>query len=366
MKTVRARPLLVVSALAVAALLACAHTESTMPQPGGTAAMRLVDGSHAPMPAACGSTGSKCSEEVSGSGGWQLQLYRNFPMTGSSTPTQAVVVIHGTGRNAAGYFASMMSAASKAGIADRTLVVAPWFKTSEDKPAGKEGVWVNDAWKAGTPGTPSSLSSFAVIDQVMSTLADKKRFPNLKRITLAGHSAGGQFTQRYAAFGKAPNALAGVAINYVVANPSSFVYFDATRPQDKGFAVPSSSSCADYNQYKYGMAGRTGYPATVTPTQAAANYTSRQVTILGGSDDTVDNGDLDTDCGANLQGPNRAVRSENYLAYIHKIAPNAPHARVAIPGVAHESDAMFASPLAWPALFGVQGTQGAQRMDQSR
>jgi trehalose 6-phosphate synthase len=57
-------------------------------------------------------------------------------------------------------------------------------------------------------------------------------FPDLKTVVLAGHSGGGQLVHRYAVVGKAPAALAsaGIHLRYVVANPSSYVYFSDARP----------------------------------------------------------------------------------------------------------------------------------------
>ena len=45
-------------------------------------------------------------------------------------------------------------------------------------------------------------SSFEVIDHIVDELFDPALYPNLTRIVFTGHSAGGQFTQRYAALGK--------------------------------------------------------------------------------------------------------------------------------------------------------------------
>jgi pimeloyl-ACP methyl ester carboxylesterase len=324
--------------------------------PAATIGVRLTAG-HAPMPAACGRDGSRCRQELIGANGtgapWRLQTYQNVPMSGSTSVTQAVVVIHGTGGNAAGYFASMMNAATRAGVVGNTAVIAPWFKTGKNKPAHGEAVWTNDSWKDGGGAVrPAGLSSFTVLDQILATLADRSRFPDLRRITVAGHSAGGQFTQRYAAFGLAPGRLAGVAVNFVVANPSSFVYFSPVRPAaGGGFAVPLPGSCPGYDDYKYGMGHRSGYPAGPTPAQAAQTYVTRRVTLLSGGADVNDNGDEDTSCAAKAQGPDRNARAADYVNYIRAIAPGAAQDRIVVPGVGHDGDAMFASPLAWPALF---------------
>lgn len=192
------------------------------------------------------------------------------------------------------------------------------------------------------------------MDEILTMLADRQRFANLRRITVAGHSVGGQFAQRYAAFGLAPNQLRDVAVDYVVANPSSFMYFDAARPTSggSGFAEPAAPKCADYDSYKYGMRGRTGYAARLTPEQALATYASRRVTAINGADDTVDNGNLDTDCQANLQGPNRLVRGERFHQRMRQLAPGAPHDRIVVPGVDHDKEALYASAPVIKVLFG--------------
>lgn len=304
--------------------------------------------SHSPMPSSCGNANG-CKEELTAPAGWKFTVFRNFPMAGSSAVTRAVIVVHGTGRNADGYFASVMAAAAKSGVTKDTLVIAPWFKTSEDSPSSGEATWTSAAWKIGDGAqSPRGLSSFLVMDQIIATLASKQRFPNLRTVTLTGHSAGGQFTQRYAAFGLAPNALPGVTVRYVPANPSSYVYFNSTRPGGSG------GSCADFDKYKYGMSGRDGYPGKLSPNQVLANYSNRDVTIVNGGADTFDNGDMDSDCGAMLQGPNRATRGANFVQYIHKLAPGtaARQSRIVVNGVDHNGDAIYADPAVRNALFG--------------
>lgn len=281
-------------------------------------------------------------------------MYDSFPMSGSARPTRAVVVVHGTGRNAEGYFERAMQAARAAGVADRTMVIAPWFKADDEAGPG-EAMWTNDDWKQGYGAQrPTGLSSFAVMDDLVTSLADVRRFPNLTHITVTGHSAGGQFVQRYAAFGRAPNQLKRVSVNYVVMNPSSYVYFDDRRPNRNGtaFSVPSSSDCPNYREYKYGLDNRQGYPGRLSAAQATAQYAARRVTIVNGGSDTVDNGDLDTDCQAMLQGPNREARGRYFVQHFRGQHPGAPHNRLVVPGVDHDSERMLSAPVARQVLFG--------------
>ena len=83
------------------------------------------------------------------------------------------------------------------------------------------------------PPGPAPISSFEVIDVILARLADRARFPDLRRVVVAGHSGGGQMVQRYAVVGHGEAALtaAGIAVRYVVANPSSYLYFSAERPR---------------------------------------------------------------------------------------------------------------------------------------
>src|SRR5690606_19937597 len=112
--------------------------------------------------------------------------------------------------------------------------------------------WSDSGWKYGGDSTSSKkLSSFAVVDEMVRKLGDKKLFPNLTKITVVGHSAGGQFVQRYAAGGSAEGAVS-VPLRYVVANPSSYMYLNGYRINASGqWATPSG--CSNYDEYRYGL-----------------------------------------------------------------------------------------------------------------
>lgn len=295
-------------------------------------------------------------ETIKLSSGWKLTINRNFRFAGSPDVTDALIVIHGSGRNPVSTYTGMVAAAEKAGTSGHTMILAPHFKTEEDSPGSKEPRWTSDAWKAGESAVePKGLSTFTVMDELVTTMADKSRFPKLTRLTIVGHSAGGQFTQRYAAFGLAPNRVRGVEINYVVGNPSSYVYMDPVRPTASGtqFTAPSNASCK-YDEYKYGLEDRTGYVAKLSRDQVVQNYTSRRVTYLLGGVDVLKK-ELDTDCGAMLEGKNRRKRGDAYYSYIHNKYPNAPHNKIVVPKVGHDHYGLFESPLAKSVLFGVGG-----------
>ena len=272
------------------------------------------------------------TETIALPGGGKARVVTNVPLAGNKTVDRAVVVVHGTDRNAHDYYARMRTAARKAGVEVRTAVLAPWF----DK------AWP-DTWKQG--GLSGGVSSFEVVDQLLALLADPRLFPNVVRVTVAGHSAGAQFTQRHAVFGAAPTRL---PVNWLVANPSSFVYLDGWRPAP-------TKGCSSYNKYKYGLDRRPpGYVAALTDQQARSRYTGRAVTVANGGDDVTDDGDLDTSCAANTQGPHRLARGRAFTDRVRLLYPDAPHSYVVVPGVGHDSARMFQHSSLRPALFGVR------------
>lgn len=67
-------------------------------------------------------------------------------------------------------------------------------------------VWQGSQWASGQvnqyPYKQTTVSSYAVLDQMLQYYDNAALFPNLKSIVVAGHSLGGQAVVRYAALGK--------------------------------------------------------------------------------------------------------------------------------------------------------------------
>jgi pimeloyl-ACP methyl ester carboxylesterase len=192
-----------------------------------------------------------------------------------------------------------------------------------------------------------------VVDALLARLSDRALFPDLKTVVLAGHSGGGQLVQRYAVVGKAAAALsiAGIHLRYVIANPSSYLYFSDDRP-----AQFHGARCRDFNHWKYGPIDPPAYvkrDAADTWPQLEANYAQRDVIyLLGAADIDPHEKDLDTSCGAEAQGPVRFVRGQAYFAYLHARHPSGWHQRMwFVPGVAHSARKMFTSTCGVSAIF---------------
>lgn len=278
--------------------------------------------------------------------------------------TRAVVVIHGWPRRD---LTSADNAASKAGAAAaHTIVITPQFLIAADIEAHRLPDdmlrWGREGWKNGYDAHgPAPISSFSVIDAIFARLADRRLFPSLNQVVLAGHSAGGQYVQRYAAVGRgqAPLLAHGVAMRYVVANPSSYLYFNAQRP-----VAAAGGTCAHFDRWEYGLSGALP-PYVEQPVSASAieqHYLSEDIVyLLGTADNDPNHKELDRSCSAEMQGPTRLARGLNYAAWLRSENGGRFSQRVVeVPGVAHSSVRMYASTCGMAALFDRPGCEAME------
>jgi len=327
-----------------------------------TVSVLLIGGGCPPSRAAAPCTEpAACRTDMGFEGGHRLTLYVSAPLDRPQPDIRrAIVVIHGTDGNADGYFSTMARAAAMAGQASGTLVIAPRFIEAgdRDKPAPGEFFWNHGAdWRAGdlsSRDTPPRVSSFDLMNRLLETLADRAIFPNLAAIVLAGHSAGGQFVQRYA-IGQPENpALAGVQLSYIVANPSSYLYLDGRRPDPAkpgAFTIPSSSAC-QANRFKYGFEQPNSYFKPQSVDDMIARYRSRRVVYLLGEADTNPNAaNLSQTCAAKSQGGSRLARGKNFMASMDAFYQPHAHRLVTVPLVGHSSMRMFQSVRGLRVLF---------------
>src|SRR6185312_2240874 len=195
--------------------------------------------------APCTAATTACEQWITyGSGPARSMVYSTYSLTVPNAQiTRALIMVHGAGRNADHYFQTATAAAFLAGALENTIVIAPHFIAERDTAAPNEVLWPErgDTWRSGgmSPTNPT-LSSFDFMDEILRRLADKKVFPSLTKIVVAGHSAGGQFATRYEMANKVHGTL-GVSVSYVVANPSSYAWPVAVRPLPEGDADPATA-----------------------------------------------------------------------------------------------------------------------------
>ena len=178
---------------------------------------------------------------------------------------------------------------------------------------------------------------------------------------MAGHSAGGQYVQRWALLsGVQPRRL---DVRTVVANPRSFCFLDDRRFVNGTFRVPPVdlvAACPDYNAWEWGLdntANRLPTPYKDRAIVAAGGtdavvqrYQTRQVVCLAGELDLDESGN----CRAMFQGKSRRERSQHFMASLRYIYGRPAHHRLVVHGVHHDHCLMFQSPEGRQALFGLK------------
>lgn len=346
---------------------------------------------------------------------------------GDSKATMAIIVIHGAMRDADSYFCAFYDLHKDQAYRseDEVIVITPDFNYESDPGVEPGDAFWNKSrpwgdWRAGAHSTPNSghgrtVSSYAVLDTFVKLLSDKALYPNMDLVSVVGHSAGGQTVQRYALTSALPPEVRpGLAVRYVVANPSSYGYLDGTRPKytcgqcdcnprecdcdapcspdgpihdaalpfvrpGKGFNRdnPGAFVCghAKYNDWPYGLANRWGYTHNDVgfPMNVSLQlYPSRDVSYLVGQNDTCNDGlatcdgecwqrdnkeapcmrnHMDNRCPAMLEGPWRKMRGMTYMKFLSKYYGRDVHRFGIIDGCGHNATCIFVSELALAHVF---------------
>lgn len=304
-------------------------------------------------------------------------IYSTFALDKANPSlTRALIMVHGAGRNADHYFETAIAAGFLAGALENTLIIAPHFVAGKDKPAANEVLWSEGSysWRAGgmSPSN-TTLSSFDFVDELVRTLADKKRFPNLTKIVVAGHSAGGQYATRYAMSSKT-YATPGVQISYVVANPSSYAWPASVRPLPVGdanpvgadkealgpngekvhtdftFGMPDTSKALNYDKWPAGINNLAGYTDGMNSEQLVRQLVERPTTYLLGQVDVLPLGGFDSSPNAMAQGPTRRARGEAFFKYVTEKL-GAKHSAMIVSECGHNDRCIFTTNAVFPVIF---------------
>jgi hypothetical protein len=300
--------------------------------------------------APCTTATPVCTEFVAlGGGPARTMIYRSQPLNlKNEAITRALIVVHGTNRDADNYFRSILAAAFLADALEDTVLIVPHITSAaggcRDTLSPDEVSWNCSSWRTGGPSTANDkLTTFDMLDEILRRLAQKDKFPNLKMIVVAGHSAGGQFVNRYEMSNRVHESL-GVPVRYVVSNPSSYAWIDATRPLDV------EPTCANYDRWPYGFENRSGYASRVSDEDLRKQLASRPTTYLLGEIDILPLGGFDSSCSAMAQGATRLARGQAFGKYVNEKL-NANHQTVIAPLCGHNARCMFTADIALPVLF---------------
>ena len=262
----------------------------------------------------------------------------NHPLHDRNEDVEHVILaIHSSNHDAFMVYNNCMGLVDSYGdLSKRTLVIAPQFlmeKHLESSPDKNLLFWkVYPFWGSSISTTKSAgrdlrISAYSILDQVISDIFSKATFPNAQRLTILGHSAGGQLVNRFAASNTVEFDAArpaGVHCRYIVMNPSSYVYFSPKRSVDgstRGFSIPPRKvieSHPGYNNYGYGLDKLYSYHRNkgLTAEKIRQTYPQRNVIYLLGEEDCVADASMSTHPHAMLQGDNRLDRGKIYYGHL--------------------------------------------------
>lgn len=250
----------------------------------------------------------------------ELQVYKPAHYAGGPL----LLVLHGLGRNAAGYRDYAMPLADAQGW----LVVAPLFDRKRFPTwRYQAGGIVRDPRVEGEfPVEPEMRWMGYTLLGIIDAVRAAEGRPELG-YSVIGHSAGGQALSRFAAF--MPHA----ARHIVIANPSTWLW-------------PSREA-----RFPYGFGG---LPAAMTGDEALRRYLAQPIVVLLGAADTRRDNNLNLQEGAERQGANRLERGRNAFRTAQGIAQQ--HGwpfgwqLLEVPDTGHSARRMFGSAQALAAL----------------
>lgn len=334
----------------------------------------------------CTKVAESCTEWIAlGHGSARSLIYTTFRLdVPNSHIRRALIMVHGTLRNPDHYFKTATGAAFLAGALHDTVVIAPAFHSANGKycqdhlqPGEVNWRCGGDSWRSGgTAVSDPALTSFDFVDQILRKLADKKTFPNMAVIVIAGHSAGGQFVSRYEMANRVGDKL-GVPVHYVIANPSSYAWPAATRALPVGDGAPASavagwkdedphtnfsygtfdtSKAPTYDKWPYGLEQRTsGYTASMSDDQLKHQLASRTAFYLLSQVDTLPLGGFDGSPNAMAQGATRRARGEAFVKYVRDNL-GATHSNVLIvPECGHNDRCVYTTDNVLDVIFPAVG-----------
>jgi hypothetical protein len=236
--------------------------------------------------------------------GTRLNVFTYRP---ESTPRRVLVVFHGLNRDAGPYRDNARSLADRIGA----IVVSPEFDAERFSTDlyQRGGVAPHGAF------VPPGQRTVDMIAPLVAWARQASGQPALPH-ALVGHSAGGQFLSRIAAF------AATDAAHVVIANPSTWV-------------LPSTQDAVPY-----------GFGGTPEPDKALRAYLELPITALLGTDD-IGTHNLSSEPEAVAQGVNRLERGRNIFAKAQAAARERGWRfgwrLVEVPGVGHNAAEMFGS-----------------------
>jgi len=248
-----------------------------------------------------------------------ITLFTYKPPTYQDGPV--LFIFHGVERNAEGYRNFAITLAERFGV----IVVAPLFDKERFPFLRYQRGGVVDA---DGKVQPEAKWTYAIVPRIVAFVRGLENRPTLPYY-LVGHSAGGQFLVRLAAF------LPNEAVRIVAGNPGSHLFPNREDKFGYGFGALPAELCSD---------------------DVIRRYLAAPVTFYLGTGDILSNHSLDVSPAAMRQGPNRLTRGRACFVAAQQLATDRGWAcnwrKVETPGIGHEAPFMFAAKEIADALFG--------------
>ena len=275
-------------------------------------------------------------------------------MQGDRTLKYAVIYIHGAKGGARDAAARMRRNLKEYKPDEKVYCIAPSFFTPKTCPDDKKKdalLW-DRGWRGGAQSIEGSrISNFEVIDKIYKILSDKQLYPQLKRITLIGFSAGGQCVNRYAAAGKMPVSQT-VETVFAVGNPSVYLYIDELRFINGKFQKVKGRS--NFNEWYTGLDKPYPYLEKTDKNQILKNLASRPTLYFCGTADT-DKKMLVATSAARLQGKDRYERFQIYQKHVERYPQWKQKTKFfSVPDIAHSSEVFYRNNVIQKWIFAEQ------------
>jgi pimeloyl-ACP methyl ester carboxylesterase len=259
-----------------------------------------------------------CSSTIYENNGEPLTMFTYKPATYKGGPI--LVVFHGVRRNAEDYrnFAITMGERFKA------IIITPLFDSVRFASSRYQRGGIMKSEKV----QPKEKWTYSMIPGLVAEVRKLEKNDSLPYY-LIGHSAGGQFLVRMAAF------LPGEARRIVAANPGSDLF--PTKEQNFG--------------YGFGK-----LPEALSNNEVIRSYLAAPLTLYLGTDDIRPEHNFDESAAGMVQGNSRLERGRNCFAFAKALAEKNGWVfnwrKVETPGIDHDAARMFAAKEVEDALFG--------------
>ncbi|WFD20543.1 hypothetical protein MCAP1_002790 [Malassezia caprae] len=226
-------------------------------------------------------------------------------------------------------------------------LVAPYVLNQKDKSSGAvKDDWIyykDDNFSVGGvshgPGN-TTISAFTAMDDMIDLMA--KKYPNIEKFVVLGHSLGAQTVLRYAIVNHNRH---DDKTKYWIGNPGTYTYLNTDRPLSK-------KNCSNYDRFPAGLGSNLPtYVGSAHRSNLTKKFLARDIRLAQGLND---NGVSSDSCDTMAQGHNRLERSAYFVKHIADVnggkLPKSFSLEY-VEGVSHQNYPMFAAKDSLPYIF---------------